>query len=222
MVERNGVCVACGRPGSPKCSGLRKCGPGAAPDPLRDQCVIAGGKDEPCLEGGVCGFDGMFCDASNECRLCGQPGQRCCPAPALECGGFSNVLCEGSGGQRFCNATAPAASDPPPSNPPRTCGGQPFGIGVTMPFEIWVREDSGCASRVAILFANSPAEAQGCAHASFSNVIDDVVQEFRVTATGPQGCSGYTIVAKDDEDAKSCAQSFCGIDCGEAELGECP
>jgi hypothetical protein len=230
-VERNGVCVACGLPGTPKCSGLRKCGAGTAPDPRRDQCVIAGGKDELCLEGGFCGFDGMFCDASNKCRLCGQPGQRCCPdrellggGRLLECGGFSNVACEGSPEQRFCHLTPPPASGgPPPSNPPRTCSGQPFGIGITTPFEIWVREGSGCAKREAVLFANSPAEALGCAHNSFSNVIADVVQEFRVKATSPaSGCNGYTIVAKDDEDAKSCAQALCGIDCGEAELGECP
>ena len=231
-VERNGVCVACGLPGTPKCSGLRKCGPGAAPDPRRDQCVIAGGKDEPCLEGGFCGYDGMFCDAAaNKCRLCGQPGQRCCPDQArlggarlLECGGFSNVVCEGNPAQRFCHLTDPPdpGPGPPPSNPPRTCSGQPFGIGITTPFEIWVREESGCASRVAVLFANSAVEALGCARNSFSNVIEDVVQEFRVKATGPDVCNGYTIVAKDVEDAKSCALDFCGTGCEEAELGECP
>jgi hypothetical protein len=231
-VERNGVCVACGLPGAPKCSGLRQCGPGAAPDPFRDQCVIAGGKDEPCLEGGFCGFDGMFCDASKKCRLCGQPGQRCCPdqeklggGRLLECGGFSNVVCEGNPAQRFCHLTPPPSSGPPPpppSNPPVTCSGQPFGIGLTQRFEIWAREADGCATRAAFLFANSAVEALGCARASVPNVIEDVVQEFRVAASGPRGCSGFTIVAKDVEDAKSCAQALCGIDCGEAELGECP
>jgi len=233
-MERDGICIACGYVGGPKCPTGRQCDAGGAPDPRRANCVPGGGQDQPCLEGKFCGYDGMFCDASNTCRLCGAPGQPCCPNQPLlgggvtkECGGFSNLQCADFNGRRVCQykpGQAPGSGNPPPPPPsqPKTCGGQPYQLGTTTTFAIWVRQFTGCAVIGAAYQANSYAEALQCARSVYGDtVITEAVEEYTFSMNGPLGCRTVHVYGKDEEDASSCAQAQC-INCDEPVPGTCP
>jgi hypothetical protein len=232
-IERNGICVACGNVGGPKCPSGRKCN-SSVPDPHGPNCIPGGGQDQPCLEGRFCGYDGMFCDTSNTCRLCGAPGQPCCPNQPLlgggvtkECGGYSNLQCANFNGRRVCQykpGQAPGSGSPPPPPPtsPKTCGGQPYQIGVTTTFAVWVRQFTGCAVIGAAYQANSIAEAVQCARTVYGDtVIAEPVEEYTFSMDGPLGCRTVQVYGKDEDDASSCAQAQC-ITCGEPVPGTCP
>lgn len=234
-MERDGVCVACGYVGLalPQCSSGRKCDVGA-PDPQGPNCIPGGDKDQPCLEGRLCSYDGMFCDTSNTCRLCGTPGQPCCPNQPLlgggvtkECGGFSNLHCANFNGRRVCQympGQAPGSGNPPPPPPaqPKTCGGQPQQLGVTSTFPIWVRESTGCAVIGTAHQANSFNEAVQCARTVYGDtVITENVEQYTFSMDGPLGCRSVQVYGKDEEDASSCAQYQC-VNCSEPVTGTCP
>jgi len=234
LMEHRGLCIACGFVGGPKCPEARKCDAGGAPDPHGPNCIPGGGKDQPCLEGRFCGYDGMFCDASNSCRICGQPGQPCCPQQALlgggftkECGGFDNLQCANFNGRRVCQykpGMAPGAGTPPPSNPnaPKTCGGQPYQFGVTNTYIVWLRQATGCAVPAQSYQANSANEAVQCGRNNFGDaVITEPVHEMIYSMNGPLGCRTVTVYAKDTEDGSACAQSTC-VNCNEPFEGVCP
>ena len=234
-MERNGICVACGYVGGPKCPDGRKCDAGA-PDPHGPLCIPGGGQDQPCLEGRFCGYDGMFCDSSNVCRLCGAPGQPCCPNQPLlgggytkECGGYSNLQCANFNGRRVCQykpGQAPGngggGNNNPPDNSPKTCGGQPYQIGTTTTFPIWLRQLNGCAVLATAYQANSFAEALQCARSAYGDrVIGEGVEEYTFSMNGPLGCRTVQVYGKDEDDASSCAQAQC-INCSEPTPGSCP
>jgi hypothetical protein len=233
-VERNGICIACGYVGLPKCASGRRCDAGATPDPKGPNCIPGGGQDQPCLEGKFCGYDGMFCDNSNICRVCGAPGQPCCPNQPLlgggftkECGGYSNLQCANFNGRRVCQykpgqAPGQQPPPPPPPNEPKTCGGQPYQIGVTTTFPVWARAFTGCAFIGAAYQANSFDEAVQCARTVYGDtVITDNVEQYTYSMDGPLGCRTVQVYAKDEEDASSCAQAQC-INCDEPMPGTCP
>lgn len=235
MIERNGICVACGYVGGPECPSGRKCDH-SAPDPRGPNCIPGGGKDQPCLEGRLCGYDGMFCDNSNTCRLCGAPGQPCCPAQPLlgggvtkECGGFDNLHCASFNGRRVCQykpGQAPGSGSPPPPPPPpngpKTCGGGDYQFGVTTTIPVWVRQYTGCAVIGAAYQANTFEEAVQCARTVYgSTVITDPVEEYTMSMEGPFGCNTWHVFATDEDEASSCVQSHC-TNCGEPVSGTCP
>lgn len=229
----NDICVACGFEGKPKCYDRPMCNAGLAPDPHGPNCIPAGGKDQLCLEGKFCGYDGMFCDATNTCRLCGQPGQPCCPNQPLlgggftkECGGYSNLQCVDFNGRPVCQykpGQAPGGGNPPPPpTQPKTCGGHPYQIGTTTSFPVWIRQYTGCAVVGVTYQANSFAEAEQCARSAYGDsVISESVEEYTFSMDGPLGCRTVNVYAKDENDASSCAQAQC-INCGEPVPGTCP
>lgn len=232
--ERDGVCVACGYIGLPECTEGRRCDAASAPDPRRDLCVAAGGQDQPCMEDGFCGYDGMFCDSARTCRVCGSPGQPCCPdQPVMgggrlePCGGYSNLHCASFNGRPVCQYRPGQA--PPgggggggsPPNAPRTCGGQPYQFGVTTTFLVWIRQPMGCAFGVQYQ-ANSYDEAAQCARSPHGGaVITDAVEEYTLSMAGPLGCTTTQVFAKDEEDAKTCVWYQC-TNCSEPTPGTCP
>jgi hypothetical protein len=234
-IERDGLCVACGYVGGPQCTVGRRCD-GGSPDPFGPNCLPGGGLNQPCLEGGFCGYDGMFCDAGNLCRLCGAPGQPCCPSQPLlgggvtkECGGYSNLQCTHFNGRRVCHYKPgqapgdgrPPPPPPPPRDPPKTCGGQPYRIDTTT-FFVWVRQDTGCATIGGAYPANSFAEAVQCARRVFGGaVIEEPVEEYTFAVVGPLGCRTLYVHGKDEDDASACARAQC-INCGEPTPGACP
>lgn len=233
-MESGGICIACGVVGLPKCPSARECDGNGAPDPHGPNCIPGGGKDQPCLEGRFCGYDGMFCNNANACQVCGSPGQPCCPNQPLfgggvtkECGGFSNLQCANFGGQRVCQykpGQAPGEGTPPPPPPPgpKTCGGQNYQFGVTTTIAVWVREFTGCAVVGTAYQANSSAEAIQCARALFgSAVVVEPVEEYTLSMNGPLGCRTVQVWAKDQPDASSCAQAQC-INCSSPSPGNCP
>ena len=232
-MERNGICVACGFVNGPQCPDTPKCDWGGTPDPHSNLCIVGGGQDQPCFENRLCGYDGMFCDAAKTCRVCGQPGQVCCPNQPLagggvtkECGGFSNLQCVPFNGRKVCQykpGEAPGnGSPPPPSNAPKTCGNQAYKIGTTATFPVWMRQATGCAIVGAAYVANSYTEAAQCAQTVYgSAVISGNVQEYTFSMNGPLGCRTVQVYGKDRDDAQSCAQAQC-INCGEPVLGACP
>ena len=236
-MEKDGICVACGIVGLPECPSGRKCDAGGAPDPRGPNCIPGGGKDQPCLEGRFCGYDGMFCDNANTCRLCGAPGQPCCPNQPLlgggvtkECGGFSNLQCANFNGQRVCQykpGQAPGGGSPPPPPPPgpKTCGGNNYQFGVTTTFPVWIRDSNGCAGVGAAYQANSLAEAQQCARVIYGDaVIVEPVEQYVMSMSNDGlglDCRTVYVWAKDQEDAGSCAQTLC-INCNEPFAGTCP
>jgi len=232
-MERGGICVACGVVGQPECPDGRKCDYGA-PDPHGPNCIPGGGQDQPCLEGRFCGYDGMFCDGESMCRVCGQAGQPCCPAQPLlnggvtkECGGWSNLQCANFNGRRVCQykpGQGPGSGTPPPPPPtqPKTCGGQPYQIGVTTTFAVWVRQYTGCAAIGGTYQANSFAEAVQCARTVYGDTaIAENVEEYTFSMNGPLGCRTVQVYGKDETDASSCAHSLC-INCDEPMPGSCP
>jgi hypothetical protein len=234
-MERNGICVACGLVGTPKCPSAPRCEAGSAPDPRGPDCIPGGGENQPCLEGRFCGYDGMYCDNANVCRVCGMPGQTCCPLqPQLgggttrECNGFTNLQCANFNGRRVCQykpGQAPGPGAPPPPPPPsnaKTCGGQNYQFGVTTTHIVWVRQFTGCAAVVASYQANSRPEALQCGRAVFGDaVIEEEVEEYEFAMDGPLGCRTVQVFAKDQEDGNSCAQSQC-TNCNEPVPGKCP
>ena len=232
-VERNGVCVACGYVGLPECASGRRCDAGSAPDPRSDLCSAAGGTDQPCMEDGFCGYDGMFCDQSRTCRVCGSPGQPCCPDQPLlgggrlkPCGGWSNLQCAEFNGRQVCQyrpGQGPGGGGgggaPPPG--PRTCGGELYQIGVTNTFVVWVRQPSGCAFGVQYQ-ANSTGEAAKCAAAVYGSlVIEEPVEQYEFSMDGPLGCRTVHVYAKDEDDGGLCAYAQCH-NCSEPRRGSCP
>jgi hypothetical protein len=231
LTEFDERCVPCGKVGQPKCLGQNPKCRNSAPDPVRDLCVAAGGKDQPCFEGRLCGYDGMFCDASNTCRVCGWAGQVCCPPQALLGGGQAEACltsgmeckfghCVWKPGAYGDAITTPPPAPPPP--PPTICNGQPFNLGVTERRIIWIREEDGCAAPLnELIYANSYAEGVECARRSRDNVLDDVPGTFHLKVQAPDGCRGFTVRTKDEDDAQSCAEALCGVDCESAELGDC-
>jgi hypothetical protein len=234
-MERNGICVACGIVGLPKCPSAPRCDAGGAPDPHGPNCIPGGGKDQPCLEGKFCGYDGMFCDNTNVCRVCGAPGEPCCPNQPLlgggftkECGGYSNLQCANFNGRRVCQykpGQAPGQGSPPPPPPgPKTCGGNDYQFGVTTTYPVWIRDGNGCAGVGAAYQANSPAEAIECAKTVYGTlVIEEPVEQYTMSMDGPGlGCRTVQVWAKDEDDAGSCAQSLC-LNCDEPVPGAtCP
>jgi hypothetical protein len=230
-IARDGVCVACGWVGGPQCDTRPRCNAGAAPGSTFGPCVAAGGKDQPCLEGDVCGYDGMFCDASKTCRVCGGPGQPCCP-PQPQLGGgtlkecyAASLQCNPVGGGRICQyvpGTAPERQ--PPARPPtvRTCGGNEYQLGVTTTYPVWIRLATGCASLATSYAANSPQEALQCAKAAFGDlVITSTVLEYEYSMNGPLGCRTHQVYATDTDDAEMCVQSLC-TNCDPPFEGKCP
>jgi hypothetical protein len=187
------------------------------------------------MEGRLCGYDGMFCDDTNVCRLCGGPGQPCCPNQRLlgggvtrECNGHTNLQCANFNGRRVCQykpGQAPGDGRPPPPPPsgqPKTCGGQPYQIGVTTTFALWVRQYTGCAVVGGAVQANSWAEALQCGTAVFGEaVISEPVEPYTYSMNGPLGCRTVDVYAKDEDDASACAQAQC-INCSEPVPGVCP
>jgi hypothetical protein len=84
VADSHDICRPCGSPGEPMCEDGVPCRSGAVPHRFRDECVPAGGPNQPCdptVPGG-CVYKGTFCNAGKICEPCGMPGQRCCPPEA--------------------------------------------------------------------------------------------------------------------------------------------
>jgi hypothetical protein len=104
----------------------------------------------------------------------------------------------------------------------RTCGGNPYQIGVTDTYPVWIRLDTGCASPATSYAANTPQEALQCAQAAFGDrVITSTVSEYEFSMIGPSGCQTVQVYAADAEDGEMCAQSLC-INCDSPFAGKCP
>ena len=95
VADQYGICRMCGFPGQPTCDDSPRCRPGAVPHKFRDECVSAGRPNEPCdptMPHG-CMYRGTFCNAVQICEPCGNPGQLCCPAFAIEPGFMTDSGC---------------------------------------------------------------------------------------------------------------------------------
>ena len=80
LVEKDGICIACGQPGQPTCDRGDPCRGGqSVPNKSYSQCVAAGGAWQPCLPNGDCSFQRMFCNPQKVCEPCGGGGETCCP-----------------------------------------------------------------------------------------------------------------------------------------------
>jgi hypothetical protein len=120
------------------------------------------------------------------------------------------------------------AGVPPPAE--AMCSANPAEVAVTCSGQAvsgarWIRRAYrtafGCGYYKDFL-ANSDAEATTCAQAAFGDAFEESIREFpSVATTGPNGCAVRSITAADEDKAKQCATSFCGVGC-ESEIGECP
>jgi len=116
LVEQDGLCVTCGYPEMPTCDRGDPCRGGqSVPNRSFSRCVAAGGANQPCLPGGGCSYQGMFCNARRICELCGDGGQPCCPpasgtpGPPCRVGECRNDRCFACGYTRMpvCSGSAP-------------------------------------------------------------------------------------------------------------------
>ena len=148
-VEKNGLCVFCGWAGQPTCDRGEPCRGGhSVPDRWFNECIAAGGPNQPCRPDGGCDYQGLFCNNSRICQSCGHPGETCCapgnldnlvsgntgclqPAECVNnrcfaCGQKDLPVCPGKDFCRdgseivsgWCRGAPPPPSPPPPPPPP--------------------------------------------------------------------------------------------------------
>ena len=78
LVEKDGYCKTCGFLGGPPCDRGEPCRGGQlVANASFTMCVAAGGAGQPCLSGGGCSYQRMFCNAKKVCEVCGEGGTTC-------------------------------------------------------------------------------------------------------------------------------------------------
>jgi hypothetical protein len=171
----------------------------------------AGGPYQLCKAGGVCD-PGNSCVGRNEDR--GIAGY-CKPNPQPSCsaagGGCSNANC--CSGLQCISGKCAAPSGA------RTCGGNPVGPQ-TQAFTIGVRYPSSlCAVTELWPYANSQAEAVGCARALYPGydiLAGQSYTSFPYAEHSPFGtCNDLSVSAFSQSDADACAQSLC-VNCSDS------
>lgn len=148
LVEQDGVCVACGLPGQPTCDRGEPCRlETTVPHPITGAtCVEAGGRNQPCMRDGRCGYQDLMCNARNFCEGCGMAGQACCPGQTCWEGLCLNDICVSCGqeGLPVCPFGEPCSRPGEPINGYcRPCGGEGQGCC----YSLSIRCDAGLSCK---------------------------------------------------------------------------
>jgi hypothetical protein len=211
-------CGATGEPCCPHAAGLTGCS-GTCSAGL---CQACGGAGQPCCTSGVAcqGIPswpntgpGGICRAGT-CAPCGLLGDVCCPGNA--CNEY-NVLCVSG----VCTESGGGAA--------LTCMGAR--ATTAQDFAVPVKQSNGCGTYTTF-FANSLAEAQGCAGSSAVSALrQPPVAIYWGCDGGYCNCSGGSVPVpseSDDSEIVACANSVDGpcepgnYACDHIEAGNCP
>jgi hypothetical protein len=197
------ICESCGEPG-------QRCCPGGGPPCTFGDCRWAAWEPSEAGRCDGCGrTDGPVCQSGEPCREggepvggwcrhCGRAGEPCCRSLSIVCD--DGMRCR----NRVCAGSPPSGGG---GTGPKTCGGQAY-TSSTKAFLVWVEGADGCLAARSVI-ANSPAEAAGCAQATYgSAALDAEPEEFEWAVHCPAtGCTMTTFTGRDEASAARCAHN---------------